>query len=228
MKYTHKQPRSTMAMVSILALGLISGAAMAQNAADDPGYLVNTDGAVWTNAAGDCWRTNSGPTSASNTQCEPTAPSAQAVEPAPRPVEVAQATPERVIAPAPVPMVLHADALFDLNSATIRPAGRLEMDRFAREILDMNPETVTVVGHTDRLGTSAYNMRLSEQRADAVKAYLVSQGMTADRIQTMGRGDTQPTTKASDCSGPRSERLIGCLQPDRRVEVHVDGTRAAR
>jgi OmpA-OmpF porin, OOP family len=88
----------------------------------------------------------------------------------------------------------------------------------------MNAERIMITGHTDRLGSAAYNQRLSEQRAEAVRAYLVSRGLDANRIQAEGRGHTQPVTRAADCTGARDDRLISCLQPDRRVDVQVSGT----
>ena len=84
---------------------------------------------------------------------------------------------------------------------------------------------ILVVGHADRFGSNAYNQRLSERRAAAVKSYLLSKGIDANRIKTEGRGETQPVTKAGECLGAKSAKVIACLQPDRRVVVEVVGTR---
>jgi OOP family OmpA-OmpF porin len=86
---------------------------------------------------------------------------------------------------------------------------------------------ITVEGHTDRLGTSAYNQKLSQQRADSVKAYLVvSDKLDASKINTVAKGESMPVTKADDCKGNKaSPKLIACLQADRRVEIEVSGTR---
>ncbi|HWI15244.1 MAG TPA: OmpA family protein, partial [Burkholderiales bacterium] len=81
-------------------------------------------------------------------------------------------------------------------------------------------------GHTDRLGSSTYNQKLSERRAHTVKDYLVSKDVPADRIATDGKGETQPVTQAEDCRGAKSARIVACLQPDRRVHAVVTGTRA--
>ena len=88
-------------------------------------------------------------------------------------------------------------------------------------------DVVTVEGHTDRLGSSAYNQRLSTQRAEAVKAYLVSSGgIPGTKVSAIGKGKTMPVTKAADCAGSKpTPKLIACLQPDRRVVVEVTGTR---
>ncbi|MDP3224246.1 MAG: OmpA family protein, partial [Rubrivivax sp.] len=80
---------------------------------------------------------------------------------------------------------------------------------------------------TDRLGSAAYNERLSVERAEAVKAHLVSAGgLDSSKINVVGRGESTPVTQARDCPGQRATpKLIACLQPDRRVEVEVSGTR---
>ncbi|MFN2349775.1 MAG: OmpA family protein [Thioalkalivibrio sp.] len=221
MKQRFTQKHSHLALSCALALGLMSGAALSQTTPQ--GYVVNTDNQVWRNAEGDCWRTDSGPTPASRTQCEPApvaapAPSAAAPEPAARPVELAQ------MAPVPVAMTLSAATLFAFDSADLSPEGRTELDRLARDVRNMDAERIMITGHTDRLGSAAYNQQLSEQRAQAVRAYLVSLGMDANRLQATGRGHTQPVTRAADCTGARDDRLINCLQPDRRVDVEVSGT----
>ena len=84
---------------------------------------------------------------------------------------------------------------------------------------------IIAVGHADRFGTDAYNQKLSEKRAAAVKEYLVGKGMEANRVYTEGKGKKQPVTKADQCKGPKSKKTIACLQPDRRVEIEVIGTK---
>jgi OOP family OmpA-OmpF porin len=86
---------------------------------------------------------------------------------------------------------------------------------------------VTVEGHTDRLGTPDYNQRLSQERADAVKAYLVSTGKVDPmKITAVGKGESNPVTSPEACRGAAATAaLIACLQPDRRVEIEVSGTR---
>jgi OOP family OmpA-OmpF porin len=88
-------------------------------------------------------------------------------------------------------------------------------------------DVITVEGHTDRLGTAAYNLALSARRAEVVKAYLVSAGgFNAAKLTAVGHGESRPVTKPEDCKGNRpTPQLIACLQPDRRVEVEVSGTR---
>jgi len=143
------------------------------------------------------------------------------------------ATPPQKRAPEPVPapprivpqsIDFSADALFGFNQAVLSPAGRATLDDFARQLSGAQYEAIFVTGHTDRLGTAKYNQKLSERRAHAVKNYLVRKGVPANRINTDGKGETQPVTRPGDCKGPRSAKLIACLQPDRRVHVEVTGT----
>ncbi|MCY1370438.1 Outer membrane protein A [compost metagenome] len=86
---------------------------------------------------------------------------------------------------------------------------------------------MTVEGHTDRLGSDSYNQKLSEERATAVKNYLVTSGkLDGSKISAVGKGETMPVTKPGDCKGTkRTAALVACLQPDRRVDVEVTGTR---
>ena len=70
------------------------------------------------------------------------------------------------------------------------------------------------------------NQKLSERRAQAVKDYLVSRDIAANRINADGKGETQPVTRAGACSGAKSAKVIACLQPDRRVHAEVTGTKS--
>ena len=96
----------------------------------------------------------------------------------------------------------------------------------ARWTLPIQP-AATLTGHTDPLGTDAYNQKLSERRADAVRDYLVSKGVPKDKIETLGMGKTQPVPGVT-CNQKNMKELIACLQPNRRVEVEVVGTRPVR
>lgn len=161
-------------------------------------------------------------------------------ETAPRPIAVstyAEPAPAIVVAPMPaVPVAsaaprrvsFGADSLFGFDQATLRTEGRAALDKFRLELDATTFETVRVEGHTDRLGSARYNQALSQRRADAVKAYLVGRGgIDATRISATGRGESSPVTKIADCPGTTpTVALIACLQPDRRVEVEVQGTQA--
>lgn len=213
-----------------LALGILSGAASAQNP-DNKALLEDTRNAAVKSGFGLCWHTGFGPPPASSPECDPNyvayvAP--PAVTPAPPPpAQIAALTP-----PAPKPMAqkltMDADTLFDFDKATLRPAGRDSLDTFVGKLKDISPETIMTIGHADRIGTDRYNQRLSEQRVATVKAYMVSKGVEQGRIYSEGKGETQPVTKAGDCVGPKSAKIIACLQPDRRVDIEVIGTSIVR
>jgi OOP family OmpA-OmpF porin len=95
-------------------------------------------------------------------------------------------------------------------------------------VKDANVEEVVAVGHADRIGKDPYNRKLSEERAQAVTAYLQS-NVNTQNLQAEGRGASEPVT-GEDCNGmgaarKKNQRLVACLQPDRRVEIEVFGTR---
>jgi len=119
---------------------------------------------------------------------------------------------------------LDADALFDFDANKLRPQGRAALDDFVARLKGATLGTIKTVGHADRL--EEYQQILSEDRAAAVKAYLVSKGIKPDRVHAEGRGATQPVTKPGECAGAKSAKVIACLQPDRRVGIEVAGTRA--
>ena len=162
--------------------------------------------------------------------------------PAPAPVPlppVAKAPEPVVLAPPPPPppvvvpsperrrVSFSADSLFSFDRAEVRPEGKVALDAFAKQLVGTRYDVIVVEGHTDRLGSSVYNQRLSVKRAEAVKAYLLSAGgIESARISAVGKGETTPVTKAADCKGShQTAKLVSCLQPDRRVEVEVTGTR---
>ena len=153
--------------------------------------------------------------------CEP-AP-APVAAPAPSVKEPVVEAPAPVPAPIPVnvPFRLSTDAFFDFDKATLNPKGQAALDEVASQLAGTTYDTITIVGHTDRIGTVAYNQKLSERRADAMAQYLMGKGLPADKISASGLGEKNPTAQ---CSGLRGARLIACLQPDRYAEVTVSGT----
>jgi len=213
-----------------LTLGILSGAARAQN----PGakaYLHDSEHDVVKSGTGLCWTTGSGPAPAPSAECDPNyvayvAPPVAAPAPA-APEQVAALTPPAV-QPVAEKLTLDADTLFDFDKAVLRPAGRDALNTFVGKLRDVSPDTIMAIGYTDRIGSERYNQRLSERRAGAVKSYMVSMGVDAARIYAEGKGEMQPVTKAGDCAGPKSAKVIACLQPDRRVDIEVIGTRVAR
>jgi OmpA-OmpF porin, OOP family len=151
------------------------------------------------------------------------------VAPEPVPIFSARSATPTVAAPLPQPrrVTFSADSLFDFDKAIIKPAGKLSLDKFAADLRGTQFDVISVTGHTDRIGSTAYNQLLSQRRAEAVKSYLVDPaGIASARIAARGEGEAQPITKADECRGGKaSPALIACLQPDRRVEVEVTGTK---
>jgi OOP family OmpA-OmpF porin len=148
--------------------------------------------------------------------------------PPPPPVVVAAPVAPVVVAPPERRRVsFSAESLFTFDKSELRPEGKAALDKFASELASTRFETITVEGHTDRLGTPAYNQKLSQRRADAVKSYLVASGkVEASKVSSVGASESKPITQAADCKGNKpSPKLIACLQPDRRVEIEVVGTR---
>ncbi|MDR2507563.1 MAG: OmpA family protein [Candidatus Accumulibacter sp.] len=122
-------------------------------------------------------------------------------------------------------VTLSADALFDFNKSDLRPEGRASLDNIVAKSKDLVLEVVIAVGHADRIGNTATNQKLSERRAASVKAYLLKKGVPANRIYTEGKGSQQPVTRADECTGAKSAKVIACLQPDRRVDIEIIGTK---
>jgi outer membrane protein OmpA-like peptidoglycan-associated protein len=150
------------------------------------------------------------------------------------PLRMAETPPPPVAKPAPPPpppaqrrrpvqkITLDSKALFDFDKAILKPEGKAAIDSQVVGKLSQvqKLEVVLVTGHTDRLGSDAYNQKLSERRADAVRDYLVSKGGDKAKIETIGMGEKQPVVQ---CDQKGMKELIACLQPNRRVDVEVKG-----
>jgi OOP family OmpA-OmpF porin len=148
--------------------------------------------------------------------------------PAPAPAPVVVATP----APQPAPVVvtrvnLSADSLFDFDSATLKAPGKVSLDKVVADLRSVQYDSIQVTGYTDRLGSATYNDALSSRRAAAVTDYLVqSSGIARTKVTARGAGEAKPVTTDAACRGNSpTPKLVACLQPDRRVEVEVHGTR---
>src|SRR5689334_4876413 len=134
--------------------------------------------------------------------------------PAPKPAAPAPA-PEK---PKPVAekVTLAADVLFDFDRADVKPEGKSKLDDLSGKVRGVNLEVVIAIGHADSIGSDAYNQKLSVRRAEAVKAYLVSKGIEANRVYTEGKGKKQPVADNRTKEGRAKNR---------RVEIEVIGTR---
>lgn len=167
------------------------------------------------------------PTAAKYAAAPAYVPPAEPAYVAPPPAPVAAIVMEPPAAgPPPLKRVsFSAESLFGFDQSSVKPDGQAALTTFSQSLAGTRYDTITVEGHTDRLGTPAYNQTLSEQRAESVKSYLVTSGIDPTKIQAVGKGEGSPITKAEDCRGKQAKaKLVACLQPDRRVEVEVSGT----
>ena len=112
--------------------------------------------------------------------------------------------------------MIQADALFDFDKSVLRPDGRKSIDEALDKIRGTDLEMVIATGHTDSVGTDAYNQALSERRAAAVKDYLVSKGIPAAKVTTIGKGESQPVATNKTAEG---------RQKNRRVDIEFKGVR---
>ncbi|HVR50367.1 MAG TPA: OmpA family protein [Pseudorhodoferax sp.] len=142
------------------------------------------------------------------------APAAPAATPAPAPAPAPVVAPQP---PAATKVTYAADAFFDFDKSVLKPEGRAKLDDLVGKIKGINLEVIIAVGHTDSVGTDAYNQRLSVRRSEAVKAYLVSKGIERNRVYTEGKGKKQPVADNKTAEGRAKNR---------RVEIEVVGTRA--
>src|SRR5919108_1071327 len=163
--------------------------------------------------------------------CATQEPPKPAPAPAPAPAPKPQVTPE--VKPAPLakpepkkPAVVNfaSRELFEFNKATLTSEAKAKLDaEVVAKLKDVGDvRYINVNGHADRIGTAQYNQQLSEKRADAVRAYLVSKGVDASKVETFGFGKTTPVKSCPDQKDRNA--LIECLAPNRRVEVEIQGT----
>ncbi len=115
-------------------------------------------------------------------------------------------------------MTYAADTFFDFDKYVIKPEGKAKLDDLVAKTKGINLEVIIAVGHTDNIGSAAYNQALSERRANAVKEYLVSKGIEKNRVYTEGKGMKSPIASNSTAEGRAKNR---------RTEIEVVGTRAA-
>lgn len=162
---------------------------------------------------------------------------------APAPVAMAEPTPEPVahvavaVAPEPEPVQaalpvvpacnekfqtveVSAEKLFGFDKSKLADDGKAELDA-AIEKIKAHPALVLVLvtGHTDRIGSEAYNQKLSERRANQVKEYMVANGVDASRLQAAGKGESEPVV---GCEGLRGKAVVECLAPNRRVVISAE------
>jgi len=237
--YTTDEGTSTMKLISKLVVAAFAASAAvtagAQEAAH-PGYLVDGSGRVVLSGSGECWHTGSWTPAMAFEPCDPSAKPVAAVvapvviEAAPAPEIVVAAPvpvePVAVVAPPPQAISFSGDALFRFDKSELTPEGKTMLDDMVSQLQGAAFDRIAVTGHADRIGGSRYNQQLSERRAATVKDYLVGKDIAADRIEAQGKGNSEPTILQSDCRDTQgSKETIACLQPDRRVDVEMTGTK---
>lgn len=196
---------------------LFSGTISAESVEKPEGYGVNESGTTWRSTSdlgNHCWRTGYWTPAMATIECDP--------DLVPKP-EVVVVAPEPAPAPAPRNVTFSADALFDFDSAQLKPAGAHALDEFVRGLEGVQYDLITATGHADRIGNADYNKRLSVRRAESVKNHLVSRGIDANRIYADGVGEAGSET-GDTCKGKSGKALKDCLAPDRRVDIEVSGS----
>lgn len=192
----------------IAAAGLALSAASFHVAAQSKdGHWVDAGQMVWKDGSGMCWKAGYWTPAMAIEECDPDLmkkPMAPKPAAKPRPRPVANK------------VTLAADVLFDFDKSVIKPEGRARLDDLVSKMGGINLEVVIAIGHTDSIGSEAYNQKLSVRRAESVKAYLVSKGIPANRIYTEGKGESQPVASNKTKEGRAKNR---------RVEIEVIGTR---
>ncbi len=227
------KPQNFLRALVFAGAALVASVSMAQADPQNSGYTMfgygSAEANVWRSGhyGGQvgiqdtlCWRTGFWTPAMAVAGCDPDL--VKVAEPQATPP--AQPTPPPPPPPAVRKISLASKALFDFDKAELKPAGKSAIDS---EIIAKLPEISTielvlVTGHTDRIGSDAYNQKLSERRAETVRAYLVSKGVPRDKIESLGMGEKQPVT-GNKCTQKNRKELISCLAPDRRVEVEIKG-----
>lgn len=175
-------------------------------------YVYDSAGMVVRDSAGDCVRTSGWRPEGAIAECEPDME---------KPEPVAEPEPEPAPAPAPQPvyktMTLGAGALFNVNSAELRPEGKRELDALVTDLNRMSSvQSIQIAGHADSTGDADYNKDLSMRRANAVKNYLLEQGVDPSLMTTVGWGETRPIADNATRAGRAQNR---------RVEITINGER---
>lgn len=197
------------------AFAAVAGFAVAPAFAHNSGYLIDSNGEIVRNAYGECWKTGYWTPAMAVPECGGEVEKPK-VEEAKADAPMQPAGPDK---PAFEKVTLQAETLFDFDKSVVRPDGKKILDDLVAKMKQYkNVDLLLVTGHADRIGPEAYNMKLSKRRADAVKAYLVKQGIEPNRIEAQGKGETEPVV---ECKGVRGKALIKCLQPNRRVVVEI-------
>jgi OOP family OmpA-OmpF porin len=188
-------------MKKLLQLLAIAGIAISASvSAQNVDNWVNSSGIVWKNGTNElCWRDANWTPATAAPGCD-----GAIAKQAPAPVAAMSKK-----------VTYTADALFDFDKSVLKPAAKTSLDNLVGQIKSLSLEVVIATGHTDSVGTDAYNQKLSVRRATSVKKYLVSKGIDANRIQIEGKGESQPVADNKTKEGRAKNR---------RVQIEVIGT----
>ncbi len=198
-------------VTSLIATAAITTTAAAQTVDN----WRNASGDVWKNSTGLCWRDANWTPATAAKDCDG-AVAAPAVAAPPAPRAAPAPAPAASQAPAASKVTYAADTFFDFDKSVLKPAGKAKLDDLVGKVKGINLEVIIAVGHTDSVGSDAYNQKLSVRRAESVKAYLVTKGIEKNRIYTEGKGEKQPVADNKTKEGRAKNR---------RVEIEVVGTR---
>ncbi len=214
------------ALLSLLATQAFAAETNPPSVMNNPGYLADSAGNAVFSSAGDCWHTGSWTPSLANVVgCDGVMAKAMPVAvPAPQP-EPPPPSAAPTPAPAPIPVkpepvsekvTFQADTLFDFDKSILKEEGKKTLTELANRLGSMKVEVVLAVGHTDAIGSNEYNQKLSLRRAAAVKEFLLSKSLPADKIYVQGKGESQPVASNKTKDGRAKNR---------RVDVEIVGVR---
>jgi OOP family OmpA-OmpF porin len=200
------------------------------------GYVISSERSAIVDSSGHCVRTSTWSPANAAEPCDvvprastPPVPVAAAPQPEPQPAPIAKAAPETPPPPVLEKITLSTDVLFEFNKAELREGGKEKLDELAQKSKGAEVDRIVLAGYADRIGSEQYNKELSEKRAQAVADYLASKGIDQSRLQVEGRGEDQPVTgdqcKRMGAEKASNKKLVQCLQPDRRVEAELLGSR---
>ncbi len=197
-------------------------AGVSAQAADNPtkqGYVLSSNGSVVQSNFGECVHTNSWKPNMAIPGCDGYVEKVEPAAAGPEPIQMAAVTPPQQ--PTLENVTLNVETLFEFDKATLRPEAREKLDQIADRLGNYPVVTdVQVLGYTDRIGTDKYNEDLSRRRAKAVADYLSSRAQAGQsNMQVEGKGESNPVVTCEN-QGSR-DKLIQCLQPNRRVEVNI-------
>lgn len=187
------------------------------------GYLYDTQGNIVRTGYGGCVRTSQWTPANALAECDAVAQAATA--PAAKSA-AAPAPATKAAAPSMIQIDLSADESFETNKAELSAEAKIKLSALAKQLNGLSYDRIIITGHADHSGSAAGNQQLSERRAYAAHNYLVSEGVPSNKMQSSGKGSSQPVTQPGACAKLKGQPLSACLAPDRRVEIRVTGTRS--